>query len=219
MSRTKRSSPQGADRTERWLGSEQAARSRRWAYEELLLGSEGGAEGSQELNALAADLAVDLAELKRMQNELHDQVVRIAGLQGRLRMLMRSSTGNHAADTDERAGTAEIPSLPSVAVRSHALLERDRSLARCEGFRVDSAAGFVGFVEGLRFLSRIDQPDLLEVRGGRFGRELLLIPIEAVEEISLAEERLLVRGTPPALDDHSHELVGRLLSALHHLVP
>jgi hypothetical protein len=88
-------------------------------------------------------------------------------------------------------------------------------LARCEGFQVDSPVGLVGFVDGVRFGSRIDAPDFLEVRGGRLGRELLLIPIEAVEEISQEHERLVVRGVSPTQTDISHELVDRLRKALH----
>ena len=92
------------------------------------------------------------------------------------------------------------------------------SLARCEGFEVDSPEGVVGYVEGLRFESRIDEPDLLEVRGGRFGRELVLIPVEAVEEVSLEEERIVVRSVPRGLQDSnpSSELVRVFRRALHH---
>jgi hypothetical protein len=217
MGRSKRSSPQGADRTEQWLGPERVARPRPWAYRELLLGANDDGTEDRGLSSLAADLAVDLAELKRMQNELYDHVVRIARLEGRLQALMSAQHGEvrvHAA-----APADEIRSLPSGPIRTHGSLEAGSSLARCEGFRVESPSGFVGFVEGLRFLTRIDEPDLLEVRGGRFGREPMLIPVEAVEEISLAEERLLIRTTPRLLqDDYVHELVNRLRKALHHPV-
>jgi hypothetical protein len=93
--------------------------------------------------------------------------------------------------------------------------ERSYSLARCEGFEVDSPTGLVGFVEGLRFISRIDQPDLLEVRGGRLGRQLLLIPIEQVEEVRTAEERVLLRNVPTPTGDLLAEFVNRFRRALH----
>jgi hypothetical protein len=216
MGRSKRSSPQGADRAEQWLGADHAPRSRPWAYHELLFESETAAESARELRSLADDLAVDLAELKRMQNELHDQVVRIAQLEGRIQTLLRSTEAGAAARPDGRAPDAEMRSFPSDGSRSRVTRERGRSLARCEGFQVESSTGTVGFVEGLRFASRIDVPDLLEVRGGRFGRELMLIPIEAVEEISPEEERLVVRGLPRVHDDYAHELVSRLRRVLHH---
>ena len=95
-------------------------------------------------------------------------------------------------------------------------VKRIPSLARCEGFQVDSPSGVVGYVEGLRFVSRIDEPDLLEVRGGRFGRELVLIPAEAVDEVDAELERLVVRAAPAGIqDDHPRELVNLLRRALH----
>jgi hypothetical protein len=41
--------------------------------------------------------------------------------------------------------------------------DSDYWLCRCEGFLVDSPAGRVGVVEGARFRSRLDRPDLLAV--------------------------------------------------------
>src|SRR5215475_7195211 len=86
MGRSKRRTSRTANRAEQWLGPDDAARSRPWAYEELLLGQDGN-EDAAELDALASDLAVELAELKRMQNDLYDQVVRVAELEGRIQAL------------------------------------------------------------------------------------------------------------------------------------
>jgi hypothetical protein len=214
---TKRKLLPGADRSERWLGPEGPRRSRRWAYEEILFDDESAAAAKQELSSLAAGLADDLAELRRMQELLLDQVVRIAELEGRVEALMHAGRSLPDEPADHRADEAEVRSFPSDPMRSRTGLERAGGLTRCEGFRVDSPDGIVGFVEGLRFGSRIDQPDLLEVRGGRFGRQLLLIPIEAVDEVSVPEERVLVRIASRPTDDPLHELVGRLRDALHHV--
>jgi hypothetical protein len=89
------------------------------------------------------------------------------------------------------------------------------SLARCEGFQVDSPAGPVGVVEGLRFVTRIDRPDLLEVRGGRFGRQLLVIPVDQVEEVRVGDELVLLRSAPEQNEDMLAELVERVRGALH----
>jgi hypothetical protein len=151
-----------------------------------------------------------------MQNELYDQVVRIAGLEGRIQALTRDTSVERSSPRQEPASESDVRSLPSDPALPRPLSERP-SLARCEGFEVDSPEGFVGFGEGLRFVSRIDEPDLLEVRGGRFGRELVLIPVEAVDEVVLEEERLVVRSAPRGLpDNHPHELVSLLRRALHH---
>ena len=210
MSRSEKDSPQGVERVEQWLGPGHNARSRRWAYADLLLGD--GARGD-ELSALAADLAVDLAELRRLQNEVYDQVVRVAALEGRIQALLHPSAD--AAVETEPEPREEIPALPSFPSSDEESRDHDALLVRCEGFEVDSPVGLVGVVEGLRFDSRIDVPDFLEVRGGRLGRELLLVPVEAVVEISPAEERVLVRGVSPTQTDISHELVERLRKALH----
>ena len=211
MSRSEHDSPRGEDRVEHWLGPGRAARSRRWAYPELLLGT---GEEREDLSALATGVAVDLAELRRLQNELLDQVVRVAALEGRIQVLLHPSGGIPGGTPRQLDETTTLPSFPSNSgseeSRDHAAL-----LARCQGYEVDSPVGLVGFVEGLRFGSRIDVPDLLEVRGGRLGRELLLIPVEAVQDISPEEERVLVRGVSPTQTDISHELVDRLRKALH----
>jgi hypothetical protein len=212
MSRSEQGSPQGVERTERWLGPGPTARSRRWAYADLLVGA-GARE--DELSALAADLAVDLAELRRLQNEVYDQVVRVAALEGRIQALMHPPADAPVEkEPDPEARTPTLPSFPSGPANEESGIDA-ALLVRCEGFEVDSPVGLVGFVEGLRFGSRIDVPDFLEVRGGRLGREVLLIPIEAVQEISPEEERVLVRGVSPTQTDISHELVERLRKALH----
>jgi hypothetical protein len=213
MGRSKRSTSGRAEQTERWLGPDDGARSRPWAYEELLLGADGA--DAAELDALASDLALELAELKRMQNDLYDQVVHVAELEGRIQALRR--VGPVRGDGANAAGEAvERPSLPADPTFPRAN-PRIPSLARCEGFRVDSPHGVIGYVEGLRFVSRIDEPDLLEVRGSRFGRQLLLIPAEAIEEVLADEERLILRAIPAATqDEHPRELVNLLRRALHH---
>ena len=212
MSRSEQGSPQGVERSEQWLGSGPVARSRRWAYADLLLGDRPHAD---ELNALAADLAADLADLRRLQNEVYDQVVRVAALEGRIQALMHPPADAPAETALE--SREEIPTLPSFPSSSSAEESRDHDalLVRCEGFEVDSPVGIVGVVEGLRFDSRIDVPDFLEVRGGRLGRELLLVPVEAVQEIWPDDERVLVRGVSPTQTDIPHELVDRLRKALH----
>jgi hypothetical protein len=214
MPRKKRSSQQEADRNQDWLRSG-SARARPWAYEELLFGPDAEPTDGQWLTSFEAALAVDLAELRQMQNELHEQVVRLAALEGRVQAMKELAGNEPIAGVEERSLGPEVRSAPTSPV--HAPRAPDRttpSLARTEGFRVDSPSGFVGFVDGLRFFSRIDQPDLLEVRGGRFGRDVMLIPIEAVEQVVPAEQRLVIRVTPRPHADHLQELVGRLRRAM-----
>jgi hypothetical protein len=70
---------------------------------------------------------------------------------------------------------------------------RDYWLHRCEGFRVEAAGREIGRVHGLRFNGSIE-PDLLEVRTGLFGRRVLLIAVEQVEELLPREKRVVLRA-------------------------
>jgi hypothetical protein len=79
---------------------------------------------------------------------------------------------------------------------TQAELNRDYWLCRCEGFTVESPSGHVGFVEGLRFRTRVDIPDLLEVSAGRLGRKVVLVPVSQVETIESEEEVLVLREDP-----------------------
>jgi hypothetical protein len=214
MGRSKRRTSRAAERTERWLGSELPVRSRPWAYEELLLHGDGD-NGGGELDALASDLALELSELKRMQNDLYDEVVRVAELEGRVRALRHVGPERTDQSAERPKEPVEHRSLPSDPALPREV-RRIPSLARCEGFQVTSPGGILGYVEGLRFVSRIDEPDFLEVRGGRFGRELVLIPAEAVDEVDADLERLVVRAAPRGgQNDHPRELVNLLRRALH----
>ncbi len=73
----------------------------------------------------------------------------------------------------------------------------DYWLCRCHGFRVDSPEGRVGFVEEVRFRSRVDRPDALALRAGLLGRHLLIVPVDEVADISPREERIVLRSAPP----------------------
>jgi hypothetical protein len=69
-------------------------------------------------------------------------------------------------------------------------------LRRCEGFRVDSPAGRVGFVVELRYGSSLEEPDAIVVRAGLFGRVLLIVPAGEIGEIVPRERRVLLLRSP-----------------------
>jgi hypothetical protein len=72
----------------------------------------------------------------------------------------------------------------------------DDWLRRCEGFRVDSPHGRVGFVEHVRYASRFDRPDVIAVRAGLLGRRLLILPVGEIAEILPREERVVLQHSP-----------------------
>jgi hypothetical protein len=204
VSRRKRtpSAPEG--RREDWLGRGLPVRGRPWALEEQLLGTVSDKSRSRVLDVLTSDLADERAGLSRLEEELREQAVRVASLESRLTLLRGRAAGGSSEDGRPVERTVTRVRLGGSS------LGRDYWLCRCEGFWVDSPAGRIGLVEGLRFLSRIDRPDLLEIRAGLLGRQLLLIQTDQVEDIIVAEGRLVLRDTPRLRGDHLHELLARL---------
>jgi len=137
------------------------------------------------------DIAEEQSELARLEEELQRQLA-----------ALRNSRST-------RAIPAEAMIEPSLTTPP----ERGFALCRCEGFQVDTPTGKVGLVEGLRYQSRIDQPDALEVRAGWLGRKLFLIPVDEVDQIFVDEGRLVVRMQPALRHDVFHELIARLRGA------
>lgn len=210
MSRRERTSGEGADvgRPD-WLRRGQPSRGRQWALEEQLLGPVPGTGSGDSARELANELAREQEGLERLQEDLRETLLRIARVERKLSQLrsIAAVDGNRAAPSPAPA-PAPAPARRVVDPRpSQEALAREYWLCRCEGFQVDSPAGRVGVVEGLRFLSRLDQPDLLEVRGGLFGRVLSFIPVEDVEDVVAAERRLVIRQHDRPRNDFLHELL------------
>jgi hypothetical protein len=87
-----------------------------------------------------------------------------------------------------------------------ASFDRAYWLSHCEGFRVDTVNGHLGFVEEIR---SGDNPDgaVLAVRAGLLGRRIVLVPARDVEFIVPRAQRLWLHspariiGTEPAVGD------------------
>ena len=70
--------------------------------------------------------------------------------------------------------------------------DHDYWLCRCEGFEVDGPTGRLGFVEAVRFGSRLDRPDELLVRAGVLGRRRLVVAVSDVQEVVPGQQRLVL---------------------------
>ena len=106
--------------------------------------------------------------------------------------------------------TIDLPRLPPAG-------DLDYRLCRCERFRVYADGRKLGVVEGARFESRADRPDLLEVRSRPFGRHSLLIPVSEVEAVHPDEKAVIVaqaRRTAGARE-RLHARLGQLQAFLH----
>jgi hypothetical protein len=77
-------------------------------------------------------------------------------------------------------------------------LDAEYWLCRCEGFSVESPAGRFGFVEGLRFRSRLERPEALAVRAGLLGRRHLVVPVAQVAETAPSKSLIVLRAAPDA---------------------
>ncbi len=231
-----RSSPEGANGREDWLAAAEWGRLRPWAYEEILFGTREERARTAELAAVVGELEGERVELAALHEALDLHLARISELERRLDELK----GERAvSDVDEALvplPPAELPPMrprPTLPHSRSAPLDgdgmghpgwngdgatddrREDLLTRCDGFDVEAPEGLVGFVEGLRFGSRIDCPDLLEVRGGRFGRQLLLVSVEEVDEVRLADRCVVLRSAPMLATDLLDDLGERLRRVLH----
>jgi hypothetical protein len=78
-------------------------------------------------------------------------------------------------------------------------------LRRCEGFEVVTSAGRLGYVDEVRFGSRIDRPDFIVFRS-RLRRRHVVVPVSEIEEIAPERERITLRtgrhGHLPAIGPH-----------------
>ncbi|HXF98824.1 MAG TPA: hypothetical protein VNJ46_09465 [Gaiellaceae bacterium] len=179
-----RTSRGGEERRRQWLGSPAPARGRGWALEEELFGPPARERLQRRLEA---ELAVEREELARLNEQLRVQRQRVRRAEQQLAAL--TGAASHLPSP-----LPERPTLQALEGEWRRLSERALALRRCEGFQVDSPEGTIGYVEGVRYTSGIEEPGQLEVRAGWLGRRLLLIPVDEVEQVLLDEGRVLVRG-------------------------
>jgi hypothetical protein len=78
------------------------------------------------------------------------------------------------------------------------VFDRDYWLAHCQGFTVEGPEGRLGTVADVRFLSRLERPDVIVVRTGLLGRRRFSVPVDEVEEVVPDEQRVVLRAAPPA---------------------
>jgi hypothetical protein len=135
-----------------------------------------GSSSEREVERTLDDLRTTLIRLENEVNELTSIVRRTPS---------RSSSPEH--------GHPQVIELPRVQQAS----DRDYWLSRCDHFTVYAGERLVGAVEGMRFRSRVDRPDLLEVRCGRLDRRLLLVSVDDVERVVPEERRIVLQDARP----------------------
>jgi hypothetical protein len=172
----------------------------------------GAARGGERLarifqvgrSAQPAELAAELADLR----------TRLGTLEQELSTLDQHSYGSDAGS--QPASNPPMIDLPRVLPS-----ERDFQLRRCERFAVYAGARLLGVVDGIRYESRTDRPDVLEVRSGRLSQRLLLVEVGDVEAIDPDEEVVIVSescwtpGIHERLRDYLEQLTTPVARGLH----
>ena len=138
----------------------------------LGIGSAAGRDVGRTLEALRTSLT-------RLEQEIDDLTL----------IVRRAVIASSSADLDHQR-VIELPRAPRTT-------DRDYWLAHCDHFTVYAGERIVGAVEGMRFRSRIDRPDLLEVRCGHLGRRLLLVPVDDVAFVEPQERMVVLQAARP----------------------
>jgi hypothetical protein len=117
---------------------------------------------------------------------------------------------------DSRQSVRPIVELRRASLAS----DRNYWLSHCEQFTVYAGGDHFGVVEGMRFESRIDRPDLLEVRCGRLGRQLVLIPVDHVEVVEPDQNVIVLQASDRAagVREHLRLRLDQLLTPLRALL-
>lgn len=69
-------------------------------------------------------------------------------------------------------------------------IDHDYWLSRCQGFAVEEGGTCVGEVDSIEYETRIDAPDFILVKTGRFAARMTRVPIDQVEHIWPSERVL-----------------------------
>jgi hypothetical protein len=207
MADRKRSASRAGEQNGDWLRRERSPRTKRWALEEQLLGPAEPEDANGEfLAALVDRLAEEEATLERLEVEVAGRAQRVAELAQQLERIAARRPHASASRGEDRPTIDPRPTQDEV--------ERAVSLRRCEGFAVDSPSGRIGVVEGVRFGSSVDRPDVLEVKVGRVRQRLIVVGVDQIERILLDEERIELCSDPVSERHMLGELLERLRTAV-----
>lgn len=191
-----------------WLGRGPSRRRRPWAFPEQLFGPDSPGDAEELLDGLAERLSRERLALAQLEAELSARRERVARLEHRLEAIALDQDRSEAAPPEQPASPA---TRGPVVVRAHASTsDDDYWLTRCDGFVVEAPAGrHVGVVEGVRFGSRIDRPEQLEVAVGRLRPRRLIVPVDAVEYVSSEQQLVVLDREAVPRRDLAHELLAR----------
>jgi hypothetical protein len=157
-------------------------------------------DGREAFAALKSELRLERERRESIEQHVDQLEAQLAALAQAVETEHRPRPGGGAERA--AAGTATTPTRLVEIPASRALGDRAYWLRRCEGFRVVSGSRFLGTVEALRFERHHDRPDSLILAGAGPRRRLSHVPVEAIAEITPAEDliRLAVDPRSPRRD-------------------
>jgi hypothetical protein len=110
--------------------------------------------------------------------------------------------------------------LPARSVRAALRLRSTTGSDAARVFASTHRTAGSGFVEEVRYASRLDRPDVIAVRAGLLVRLLLIVPVGEIAEIFPGDERIVLHRSPRPTatkrlrtDLRGHVLPGRRRSA------
>jgi hypothetical protein len=98
------------------------------------------------------------------------------------------------------------PTAPETEAGERSCWNTDYWLRHCEGYRVWEPSGPIGRVEAV-LTTEDGEPHSLVVRVGSSFSVLVTFPVDAVEGIDFATERVFLGSTVPAAEQEGRQLV------------
>jgi hypothetical protein len=129
-------------------------------------------------------------DVERTLDDLRANLIRLEEEVNELTSMVRRTVSRSSSAAPGHPSVIDLPRVPQAS-------DRDYWLSRCDHFTVYAGGRIVGAVEGMRFRSRVDRPDVLEVRCGRLDRRLLLVPVDDVELVEPEEKRIVLQAARP----------------------
>jgi hypothetical protein len=100
----------------------------------------------------------------------------------------------HVAPTHRIRARKHLRAAPPARSVPEPSFDRDYWVAHCEGYRVESAEGRIGFVEEVRDNPGDPATPLLAIRVGILGRRILIVPANEVHLIVPAAQQIWLRS-------------------------
>src|SRR5262249_34382865 len=104
-------------------------------------------------------------DVGRTLEDLRTSLMRLEEEVDELALIVRRTVTHSSSVEPDHPSVVELPHVPQDS-------NREYWLSRCDHFTVYAGNRVLGAVDGMRFGSRLDRPDFLEVRCGRLGRRI-----------------------------------------------